>query len=58
LKYEALGVQLKLKKGNSSGVGRIDEKVHIVTSKKEDLQYLQQDSDEDSTSVEVKEYFV
>ena len=58
MKYEALGVQVKLKKGNSSGVGRIDEKVHIVTSKKEDLQYLQQDSDDDSTSVEVKEYFV
>jgi hypothetical protein len=58
LKYEALRVEVKMKKGNTSGVGRINEKVHIVTSKKQDLQYLQKDSDEESTCVEVKEYFV
>jgi hypothetical protein len=64
LKYEALGVEVKVKKENSSGVGRINEKVHIVMSKTYDLQYLQQDSDvkqdfdEYLTSMEVKEYFV
>ena len=58
LKYEALGVEVKLKKGNSSGVGRINEKVHIVTSKKQDVQCLQQDSEEDSECDDVTKYFV
>jgi hypothetical protein len=58
MKYEALGVEVKLKKGNTSGVSRLNEKVHIVTSKKQDLQYLQQDSDEESICVKVKEHFV
>jgi hypothetical protein len=40
LKYEALGVEVNLKRGNTAGVGRINEKVHIVTLKTNNLQYL------------------
>jgi hypothetical protein len=52
LKYEALGVEVKVKKRNTAGVGRINEKVHIVTSKMHDIQYLQQDSDVEEDSSE------
>jgi hypothetical protein len=39
LKYEALGDQVKVKTGNTAGVGRINEKAHIIASQKHDLQY-------------------
>jgi hypothetical protein len=68
LKYEALGVLIKIKKGNMAGVRRINEKVHIFTASKRDIPYLQQDSEEeqqddeesdnDRGTVGVKEYFV
>ena len=45
LKYEALEVQVKVKKGNTTGVGRINERIHIGTSKTTIQDYLTQDSE-------------
>jgi hypothetical protein len=70
LKYEALGVPVKVKIGRNAGVGRIDEKIHMMTGNRHELQYLQQDSDaeeedessedidDDIGSVDIKEYFM
>jgi hypothetical protein len=51
LKYEALGVQVKVKKGNATGVGRIDERIHIGTSKSTVTHYLKQDSEIEDAAV-------
>jgi hypothetical protein len=51
LKYEALGVQVKVKKGNSTGAGRIDERIHIGTSKTTVPDYITQDSDIEDAAV-------
>jgi hypothetical protein len=70
LKYEALGVPVNVKMGRNAGVGRIDETIHMMTGNRQELQYLQQDSDveeEDESSediddeigsVDIKEYFM
>lgn len=68
LKYEALGVPINIKKGNIAGVGRINDKVHIASVSKQDIRYLQQDSEEEQQDDEesendidtmyVREYFV
>jgi hypothetical protein len=70
LKYEALGVPVNVKMGRNAGVGRIDEKIHMMAGNRQELQYLQQDSDveeEDESSediddeigsVDIKEYFM
>jgi hypothetical protein len=56
LKYEALGVKVKLKKENTVGVSQINEKVHNVKSKMHDVQCLQQGSDvEEDNSVDSTE---
>jgi hypothetical protein len=50
---------VKVKTGNTAGVGRINEKVHIIASQKHDLQYLQQASDvEQSSSEESDEEYI
>lgn len=55
-KYAALGIEVTLKKGKNSGVGRIHEKLHSSNDSKDrknedkqirELTYLQQDSNED-----------
>jgi len=33
LKYEALGVPVKVKIGRNAGVGQIDDKIHMMTGK-------------------------
>jgi len=49
-KYAALGIKVTKKNGKTAGVGRIDENCHMVKeSKRKELAYLQQDSDDDDS---------
>jgi hypothetical protein len=55
-KYAALGIPVHLKKGNQTGVGKIDEQWHLADASKgmtstktpvREISYLQQDSEDD-----------
>jgi hypothetical protein len=49
-KYAALGIKVTKNNGKTAGVGRMDENCHMVKeTKRKELAYLQQDSDDDDS---------
>jgi hypothetical protein len=54
-KYTALGIQGKLKGGREVGMGRINESLHIVKSKREHEKVHNDSDDENGNSKEIKD---